>query len=226
MESLQNACIWLAELLPLAGALAAFLYGVSHFFKKGKALYLQSITMAMGCHALCNLYRICQLITDGQISDGFSPAYLGRMGFFLFFLAANYGQMDRIVDDGSKLLKPSRIKALGAPLLVILLLCVSFCSGTVSDGRKVILFLICLPAGFAMYFNVKHAIFPDIDFGFVKALRPYNICAACLGFSELVCLMLQDYLYNIPLAAASLIFGVLCIATIAALKKGVDQWAI
>ena len=53
--------------------------------------------------------------------EGFSPAYLGKIGFFLFFIAASYGQMDRIVDDGSKKMRPSRYIALLAPIAAILL---------------------------------------------------------------------------------------------------------
>ena len=93
--------MWIAELVPLSATLFSFIYGVSKFFKKGKPLFLQSITMAMGSHALGSIYHLCQTLTTETVLEGFSPAYLGRIGFFLFFIAASYGQMDRIVDDGS-----------------------------------------------------------------------------------------------------------------------------
>ena len=45
-----------------------------------------------------------------------------------------------------------------------------------------------IPAIFAVYFNLKHAFIPDLDFGFVKAIMPYNVWVLCLGFAELICL--------------------------------------
>ena len=82
---------------------------------------MQSITMAMASHALGSVYHLCQTLTSENIVDGFTPAYLGRIGFFLFILTASYGQLDRIVDDGSSKMRRARITALIAPLLVMLL---------------------------------------------------------------------------------------------------------
>ena len=108
MEGIDLLCMWIAELVPLSATLFSFIYGVKNFFKKGKPLFLQSITMAMGSHALGSIYHVCQTLTMKTVIEGFTPAYLGRIGFFLFFIAASYGQMDRIVDDGSKKIRPAR----------------------------------------------------------------------------------------------------------------------
>ena len=54
--------------------------------------------MAMACHSLGTIYHLCLMLTSETVFDGFTPAYLGRIGFFLFFIAASYGQMDRIID--------------------------------------------------------------------------------------------------------------------------------
>ena len=107
MEDVDLICMWIAELVPLFAALGSFIYGLNKFFKKGKPLFLQSITMAMGCHALGSIYHLCQTLTTEEVLEGFTPAYFGRIGFFLFLITASYGQMDRIIDDGSKKIKPS-----------------------------------------------------------------------------------------------------------------------
>ena len=91
-------CIWIAELLPLSATMFSFVFGLKHLFKKGKPLFLQSITMAMGCHSLGTIYHLCLMLTSNTVFEGFTPAYLGRIGFFLFFIAASYGQLDRIID--------------------------------------------------------------------------------------------------------------------------------
>ena len=121
MNDMDLICLWIAELAPLAATLFSLFYGLKHFFKKGKPLCLQSITMAMASHALGSIYHLCQSLTSETITDGFTPAYLGRIGFFLFILTASYGQLDRIVDDGSSKMRSARIIALIAPLFAALL---------------------------------------------------------------------------------------------------------
>ena len=78
----------------------------------------------------------------------------------------------------------------------------------------------------SVYFNLKHAIIPNLDFGFIKSTKPYNILAMCLGFSELLCLTAWNYFNNVQLIITSVLFGVLCIATVFAGKKGVEKWTI
>ena len=72
-------CTWIAELVPLAATLFSLCYGLKHFFKKGKPLFLQSMTMAMASHALGSIYHLCQTLTSDDVVEGFTPAYLGRI---------------------------------------------------------------------------------------------------------------------------------------------------
>lgn len=218
--------IWIADIVPLLATLTSFIYGVKRFFKKGMPIYLQSITMAMACHSLASIYHICQGLTLDTVLEGFTPAYLGKIGFFLFFIAASYGQMDRIIDDGSKAYRPSRIIALAAPVLAILLFVPNLIVEEVQLSTKIAYFLVWMPASISLYFNLKHSIIPDLDFGFVKAIKPYNVLALCLGFAELFTLTSWTYLDTIPLVISSLIFSALCIMTMIAGKKGVEKWTI
>ena len=121
MEPIELICLIIAEIVPLVATMFSLIYGLRHFFKKGKPLCLQSLTMAMASHALGSVYHMCQTLTGDEIVEGFTPAYLGRIGFFLFILTASYGQLDRIVDDGSSKMRPARILALVAPVMAILL---------------------------------------------------------------------------------------------------------
>jgi hypothetical protein len=218
--------MWIAELVPLSATLFSFIYGVCNFFKKGKPLFLQSITMAMGSHALGSIYHLCQTLTTERVIEGFTPAYLGRIGFFLFFIAASYGQMDRIVDDGSKKIRPIRYISLIAPLCVILLYLPNALMEDLPTATKVTYSLVWLPAIFSVYYNLKHAIIPNLDFGFIKAIKLYNILAVCLGFTELLCLTAWSYLYNIQLVITSVVFAILCVALMFAAKKGSERWKI
>ena len=218
--------MWIAELVPLSATLFSFIYGLTKFFKKGKPLFLQSITMAMGCHALGSIYHLCQTLATETVLEGFTPAYLGRIGFFLFLIAASYGQMDRIVDDGSEKIRSSRYLALIAPALAILLYIPNAIIIELPLRTKIAVLLVWLPAVFSVYYNLKHSIIPDLDFGFVKAIKPYNILATCLGFAELLCLTAWDYLYQTQLVITSFVFAILCVAMMRAAKKGAERWTI
>ena len=226
MEEIDIICMWIAELVPLCATLFSFIYGLNKFFKKGKPLFLQSITMAMGCHALGSIYHVCQTLTMEKVLEGFTPAYLGRIGFFLFLITASYGQMDRIVDDGSKKYKPFRYIALIAPILASLLYIPNVTMEDLPIATKVSAGLVWLPAVASVYYNLKHSIIPDFDFGFIKAIKPYNILAVCLGFAELLCLTAWDYLYNTQLVITTVVFAGLCIAMMLAAKKGAERWTI
>ena len=226
MESISLICMWIAELVPLSATLFSFIYGLNKFFKKGKPLFLQSITMAMGCHARGSIYHLCQTLTTETVLEGFTPAYLGRIGFFLFLIAASYGQMDRIVDDGSEKIRPSRYIALIAPVLAALLYIPNVIIIELPAQTKIAVMLVWLPAMAAVYYNLKHAIIPDLDFGFIKAIKPYNLLATCLGFAELLCLTAWDYLYNTQLVITSFVFAILCVAMMRAARKGAEQWTI
>ena len=226
MNDMDLICLWIAELAPLAATLFCLIYGLKHFFKKGKPLFLQSITMAMASHALGSVYHLCQTLTSENIVEGFTPAYLGRIGFFLFILTASYGHLDRIVDDGSSKMRRARILALIAPLFAALLYIPNALIEDVPTSTKVVYALVWVPAIICVYFNLKHAIIPDLDFGFIKAIKPYNIVVLLLSFSELLCLTAWCYYEFILLAITAIAFGVLSIATMFFARKGVEKWTI
>ena len=224
MVDIETVCFWTAELAPLFATICSLVYGLKHFFKKGKPLFLQTITMAMGCHALGSIYHLCQSLTSDTLVEGFTPAYLGRIGFFLFIITASFGQMDKIVDDGSSKMKPSRYIAMIAPVCAVLLYIPNWMLEDVMMRTKVVYAFVWIPAIFAVYFSLKHALIPDLDFGFIKAIRPYNILTLCLCFCELICLTAWDYYYIVPLTVSSIVFGILCVCTIVAAKKGAEEW--
>ena len=226
MNDIDLICLWIAELAPLAATLFCLIYGLKYFFKKGKPLFLQSITMAMASHALGSIYHLCQTLTSEDIVEGFTPAYLGRIGFFLFIITASYGHLDRIVDDGSSKMRRARRFALIAPVLAMLLYIPNARIEDVPIGTKAVYAVVWIPAVIAVYFNLKHAIIPDLDFGFIKAIKPYNIVALLLSFSELLCLTAWDYYYPVQMVITAVAFSVLCICTMVFARKGVEKWTI
>lgn len=226
MSTGEFVCVWITEIISIVSAMISCIYGIKNFFKKGKPLFLQSITLAMGCHALASIYHICQMLTTSELVEGFTPAYLGKIGFYLFFITASYGQMDKIIDDGSPKMRKGRLIALIAPVAAMLLFVPNALVEDVPISTKIAMFLVWVPATIGVYFNLKHSILPDFDFGFIKAIKPYNRLATLLGFSELLCLTAWNYFYSIPLVLSAVLFAVLSIATIVSAKKGAEKWTI
>lgn len=123
-------------------------------------------------------------------------------------------------------MRHARMIALIAPILATLLYIPNAIIEDVAIGTKIVYALVWIPAIICAYFNLKHAIIPDLDFGFIKAIKPFNICVLLLSFSELICLTMWDYYYPIPMAIAAIVFGVLCICTMVFARKGVEKWTI
>ena len=224
-NTIDTVCLWIAEFVPLIATLFSFIYGLVNFFKKGMPLFLQSLTMAMACYFLSVTYHLCQTFTSEQILDSFTPAYLGRIGFFMFLITASYGQLDRIIDDRSPKMRPARLIAFIAPVCAALLYIPNYFADS-PYYTKLSYAFIWIPAIISVYFSLKHAIIPDLDFGFIKAIKPYNIFVLCLSFDELLSLTAWDYFSSIWVAITSVVFGLLCICTMIAAKKGVEKWTI
>lgn len=86
-------------------ALIGVLYGALSFFTGKSALYLKMIACGVGCQMFSRLFNLVYIVTQGKLPDGFHVGMLGLVGSFLFFLLANYGQMDALV-DGISVEKP------------------------------------------------------------------------------------------------------------------------
>ena len=86
MHDIDTVCLWIAEFVPLVATLFSLIYGLANFFKKGMPIFLQSLTMAMASYCLSVTYHLCQTLISEAILDSFTPAYLGRMGLFMFLI--------------------------------------------------------------------------------------------------------------------------------------------
>ena len=229
LDKINNVCMWLSDVIILISMIFIILYGVKHFFKKGKAFYARLITLGMACYAMGTLYHLCQTLTADDVTEGFTSSYLGKMGFFLFLFTANYGQMDSLLDDGHICFKKSRYIAIIAPIVAGLL----FIPCLVVEmplSTKISFGLVWVCAILSAYYNLKHTIIDDCGFGFAKGIRPYNACAVALTFIEFVQLVIWSN-YDIDggfilIAITSTLFSVMAIITMINLKRGIEAWTI
>mgnify|MGYP003290124976 CR=1 FL=1 len=203
----------------------SFTYGVVRFFKKGKALYLQMIVGGLGCMMLGRAFQFITLLTRGMLPEGFHIGTLGIVGGFLFFLSANYGQMDRLLDDGSVENRKYRLLGLLAPLLIAGIYGLVFLFDIRLESIIVYGVMTAIIM-FASYFNLKHFIFPDVEFGIIRSIRGYNLIAlllAVLSVGEIVLLLWGKMIPILILHAA---ICVVSLAIVPILEKGVKKWTI
>ena len=203
----------------------SFTYGVVRFFKKGKALYLQMIVGGLGCMMLGRAFQFITLLTRGMLPEGFHIGTLGIVGGFLFFLSANYGQMDKLLDDGARENKKYRLFALIAPCVLAGIYSLLFLIPAAADNR-VIYGIMTLVIMFASYFNLKHFIFPDVEFGFIRSIRGYNLIALMLAVLSVGEMVLLELNMQIPLLILYVAICAVSIAIVPILEKGVKKWAI
>ena len=216
--------ILLANIIVCAGALGGFIYGAVRFFRRNKAVYAQMITLACGVTAFGRLYQIIRIISIGNVTDGFHLGILGTFGSLLFLFAANFGLMDTLCDDGSKELRKYRLIPVAAPVLVIAAYLVLFLitdqTVLVKSVAGAISFIVLL----ASYFNLKHLIIPDVDFGVIRCLRAYNLLALIYEFlciSELISMSRGNDV--ITLIVGILTGAVMPLITIS-VYSGVKKW--
>ena len=203
----------------------SFTYGVVRFFKKGKALYLQMIVGGLGCMMLGRAFQFVSILTRGTLPNGFHIGTLGIVGGFLFFLSANYGQMDKLLDDGAIENRKYRLISLLAPLLMAGIYGFVFLF-EVRLESAIVYGVMTLIIMFASYFNLKHFIFPDVEFGIIRSIRGYNLIALLLGVLSVGEMALILWNNTIPLLILYVAICIVSIAIVPILEKGVKKWTI
>jgi hypothetical protein len=206
-------------------AFAALIYGLYMLIAKKLPLFFQLSVLAVACLLLGYIFDICDYIVNDALEEEYFIGYLGSIGSFLFLLTASVGYMDGIIDDGSLEFKKHKFIALIAPALSALLWIPNMLSDA-TMATKVVYSILWVPAMCSSYFNLKHAIIPDMDFGFVKAIRPYNIAALSFTFLQLIHLTLWNFCDWIPLAISGVVFGTSCIVMVVMSGKGVKKWIL
>ena len=215
----------LGDAVVLLLSIVALIYGVCMMILRKTPLYFQLSMASVGCLLLGYLFDVCDYVVNGYHGDGYMIGYLGSIGSFLFLLAASVGYMDGIMDDGSAQIKKCRWIAWIGPLVAVALWGLNMFSEE-SLKIKIVYTLVWIPATFSVYYNLKHAILPDMGFGFVKAIRPFNIAAVCFTCLQLIHLTLWCFCDWIPLVISGIVFGSSCIVMVVMADRGVKKWVL
>lgn len=217
--------MWLGEMIVCLSSVIALGCGIYTLIFKKPPMFFQLIIGAIACHILGYLFDICEFFTQGTLSGGYTIGYLGSIGCFLFLLTAGFGYLDGIMDDRTGAMRKSRLIALLAPLFAVALLVVNMLSD-IPTKIKIAYFVLWIPAMFNSYFCLKHAILPDMGFGFVKAIRPYNIAALTFTLLQLVHLTLWSFFGWVVILISGIFFGLSIVLMMIMARRGAEKWTI
>jgi len=222
-EYSMDILIWL-NLAAFIFAGAGFIFGASKHLKPHKPLYASMITLGIGCVMIGRAYTITRLITGLAVTGVFHVGMLGTVGAFAFFFSANFGQIDSLVDDGSREYRKYRIIALAGVLITAALyMLILFSPAPIAE--KISYGVTALAIAAASYFHVKHLLIPDVDYGVVSCQRGYNLLALIYG---ILCMLEMSMTANYNAVILIIVFVLECIVSgimIPVMDKGVQKWS-
>lgn len=203
----------------------SLVFGIVQFMKKKRPpMYFLFILFAIMSAFLSRIYYFVTVALYGSIPDMFNLGFIGYAAMFLYMFFANYGQIDYLVDDRKTLKIHYRVIPVIIPVTELLLAVYSLIYGTVNITVRISFVAISVIAGFAGYFNIKHFIIPDVDFGIVKLIRGYNLIAFFIGIFSLAEIGFSLFEYNGIIFYIQIILGTLYATAIPVLNSEVKKW--
>ncbi len=207
-------------MLELVGSLIATIYGGCTCFHKKVPLFYRILWYAGLTCLIGNIYTALYVFLWQSEDVSFHIGYLGYIGMFFFLFSSYYGALDSLVDGKQTEFRWFRRTA-------------GFIAGLFLAGSTLLMYfgnqefwkyLVIVPMTFTMYFAVKHLIMPDIEMGYIRVLRTYNILIIALC----ICMMLRivsvqdSVLENI----SSICIGILLAVYLPVARMGVRKWFI
>ena len=203
----------------LIGALIAAAYGSMTALRPRTPLFYRIVFLAVLTGLMGDVYAVLfRLLWSGK-NGGFHVGYLGYAGMFFFLLSSYYGAMNSLADDGRPQLRVFRLAA-GAAFAAFMLAALWLMR--VYD-KPAWLLIVIVPMALTLYFAVKHLIFPDVEMGIIRVMRPYNALAAALCVSMMLRLMAASG--TALEAAGSVCTGVLLAVCMPVAGNGVRKWS-
>jgi hypothetical protein len=212
----------ISDLFVLVCTAVGFIYGTRVFLTTRAPLYTKMITGAVGCSMLGRLLVVIHDLL-GTFGSGFRFSVLGCVGAFLFLFTANAGLMDELADDGNARYAKYRRMSLWAPVVAFLLdvpIVLSASPVTV----KVSYVVASLVIAAASFFNLKHAMFSNAEFGVVSCVSDYNLCALAYAFLHMDEMVALSFDATIAVVATRFFVGIVSLLIPIMLKKGIDKW--
>ena len=224
MTAAEQIYALIYELVPLTISLIGFIIGMVNILKKKAPYFFTLIIFAVGCFVIEQVSLAVNTVCE--IYDTIWVGALGVFGCNLFLLSANYGALDKVIDE-TGLTSNKKFLSLIAPTVLTVITVITFFIWKDRDMLSaVVLTLIMIPAIPASYYNIKHLLLPEDDLGLLKAIKGCDIMSLVFFFMAVVHLfaITIDSIPGIVIAEVLLALSVLGLALAAV--KGVRQWKI
>ena len=205
-----------------AASLAAAVYGLFLCQRRKQPLFFKILLYGLISYFFGAVFTAAYALVYGAAPAGFHVGYFGHIGMYFFLLSSYYGAMDRLADGGERAYLRYRLLALAAPLCLLAYTGLSV--GRMGAAAGLPLIILALPMVLTLYFALKHLIFPDVDMGIIRVMRPYNACVILFCLAEAAALG--------PLASpetARFFRGLSCLLLLLLLpaaEMGVRKWYI
>ena len=201
-----------------------FFLGAGKYLKPRKPLYASMIVLGVGCIMIGRAYSFLRLITGLEIEGVFHVGMLGTVGAFAFFFSANFGQIDSLVDDGSKqFLKYRIISLVGIIAAAVMYIFILFSPAPAAE--KVIDAVVFVTIAAASYFHIKHILIPDVDYGVVRCLRAYNILTLSYGVLCMFEIMAAANGFTVFRVTVCLLECAVSLLIVPIMDMGVRKWS-
>ena len=200
-------------------------YGIARINTKKKTpTYLYFSLFAVAGAFLSRVFYVLSIAFYGGLPKVFNIGFIGFAAMFLFFLLANIGQIDWLIDDRIAVSPVYRVIPAVIPSAELAFSIFGFFLDYASVSVRISYLVISVAAGFAGYFHIKHILIPDVDFGFAKAIRGYNLIALFIGLLSLAEIGLSVYGFSSLILYVQIPLGVLLAAVIPVLGQEVQKW--
>ena len=221
-----------SELWVLGCALIGVIFAVRGLLKHYRILYLRMICWAVICAFFARFFHVFMIVFFKSYDFNINMGTMGVFGSLLFLLSANYGQINGLVDDGSRRAKKARLIALIAPLIIIAMYLYAFYMWGGFENVMIELYshinlaivaIVIMPC---IYFNFKHLIIYDVEGGIVKSLRPYNALAVIyelMVMAEWITMRTAEFdLFVVTMVVQ----GIVLLLLVPVAGRGVKKWMI
>lgn len=203
----------------------ALAYGVRWFVFRPAPLYFRFMTCAVFCYTLSELLWTAYYFCYSKKPEGITLFSLGFFGCYLFMLSVNYGPMDSIIDDGNPSAKRARVAALAAPLILTLVsVGAIFLNPEAGVFYHTMMMFLQLPKLAASYYNLKHLLIKDENFGLTKAIRISNVLALVIYGLDMAGYIFEQYGMKIAYYVTAILIPVCLFGMLIAGKRGYDKW--
>lgn len=212
------------NLLLVIGYGTGFVYGLYKCLTVRKLLYFQMITAAVGCAAVTRLYNVVSLLCMGSYGTGFNVGLVGPVSCFSLLFCAEFGAIDRLVDETDRNNKKIKYIALIFPAVLAALSV--FIVTTPEMDRAYRIFISCtlLVIVSASYFDFKHLILHRTGNEILAALRGYYLLALAMELLTILELLFLVYGLQLPFVITIGLLFVISLTILPTLNKGVAKW--